>query len=376
VDSVSTKNDCVVNGYSNIKDATGKYGCNFGLTAPSVSGRFIPDHFETIVKYDTGSGVFMPCPAGLACPASRDLLTYSWSYADAPTRLAATGFVNADIGKIARQLDNNTFWTLTATTPTWIQFIYSGFVYSGVSSTVPGQPFITQIIAENSGNVTTQNYQGALARAVTLTTWNALGSTTTSCATCLTNGSVASSLFSAGVALTPAVSSASALSYTFATVPTAPTDIFMRAAETSGGDGVTSLLATPANSLEGAVKVVSGRVKVSNAYGSELLPLTLSATAQYYSANGWLNSTTDSITQLTLATSYTVGAGSSAVTLNPASGILAGGLLSIKLGKPSAGAGIATVTPTAPGYLPVIPGTATFGVYKNNNQFIYRRESY
>jgi MSHA biogenesis protein MshQ len=187
---------------------------------------------------------------------------------------------------------------------------------------------------------------------------------------------VASSLFSAGVALTPAVSSASALSYTFATVPTAPTDIFMRAAETSGGDGVTSLLATPANSLEGAVKVVSGRVKVSNAYGSELLPLTLSATAQYYSANGWLNSTTDSITQLTLATSYTVGAGSSAVTLNPASGILAGGLLSIKLSKPSAGAGIATVTPTVPGYLPVIPGTATFGVYKNNNQFIYRRESY
>lgn len=42
-----------------------------------------------------------------------------YEYADSTARLAATGFVTADIGKVARQLDNNSFWILIAITPTW-----------------------------------------------------------------------------------------------------------------------------------------------------------------------------------------------------------------------------------------------------------------
>jgi MSHA biogenesis protein MshQ len=128
--------------------------------------------------------------------------------------------------------------------------------------------------------------------------------------------------------------------------------------------------------VEGGVKVVSGRIKVSNAYGSELLPLTLTATAQYYTATGWVNSITDSVTNLVLAASYPVGAGSTAVTLTPSTGDLSSGKLTIRLGAPGV-TGTATITPTtAPGYLPVTSGTATFGVYKGNNSYIYRRESY
>lgn len=48
-------------------------------------------------------------------------LAYTWEYADAATREAATGFVPADVGKLARQLDTQTLWMLTATTPTWKQ---------------------------------------------------------------------------------------------------------------------------------------------------------------------------------------------------------------------------------------------------------------
>lgn len=48
-------------------------------------------------------------------------IPYNWSYADAATRTAATGFAAADVGKLARQLDTNALWMLTATTPTWVQ---------------------------------------------------------------------------------------------------------------------------------------------------------------------------------------------------------------------------------------------------------------
>ena len=120
-----------------------------------------------------------------------------------------------------------------------------------------------------------------------------------------------------------------------------------------------------------------GRLKLSNAYGSELLSLSLTATAQYYTATGWANNITDNITPLTFAANYPVGTGTTAVTLTPATSTLAAGILTVNLAKPSGGAtGKTTVNPAAPGYLPVTSGTATFGVYKGNNNFIYLRESY
>lgn len=46
---------------------------------------------------------------------------YTYVYANATARNAATGFVSADVGKLARQTDDNSLWILTATTPTWVQ---------------------------------------------------------------------------------------------------------------------------------------------------------------------------------------------------------------------------------------------------------------
>ncbi|MGA9032418.1 MAG: DUF6701 domain-containing protein [Sulfuricaulis sp.] len=47
IDSVSTKGNCVASNYSNTKDASGKYGCLFGLTADSAGiGRFTPAYFD------------------------------------------------------------------------------------------------------------------------------------------------------------------------------------------------------------------------------------------------------------------------------------------------------------------------------------------
>jgi len=48
--------------------------------------------------------------------------TVAFSYADATARAAATGFLAADVGKIAFQVSDGTFWLLTATTPSWAQY--------------------------------------------------------------------------------------------------------------------------------------------------------------------------------------------------------------------------------------------------------------
>jgi MSHA biogenesis protein MshQ len=318
IDSDPLKNDCIVGtaatAYSNTKDANGKYGCYFGIASDTpIFGRFVPDHFDTVV---TGG---MPCPNGLTCP-----------------------------------------------------LLFNGFVYSG-------QTFTTNVIARNLAGVTTLNYDSTigLSKIVTLGAWDAKGSIITQNPPAATNGTLSSNTVLAAAFKNGTTSTLYTLpnAYPSVTAPPGPTDIYMRAVDT---DGVTSLQTIPANSIEGGIKIVSGRIKVSNAYGSELLPLTMTATAQYYGTNGWITSATDNLSSLVLPATYAVGSGTSTVTLNPASGKLSSGVLSISLGKPGS-AGIATVTPTVPVYLPVISGTATFGVYSGSNRiirFIYQRESY
>jgi hypothetical protein len=53
-------------------------------------------------------------------------IPYAWTYASATTREAAVGLVSGDVGKFARQIDNNSIWMLVATTPTWVQVSSGG----------------------------------------------------------------------------------------------------------------------------------------------------------------------------------------------------------------------------------------------------------
>jgi len=62
-------------------------------------------------KFTTSEGIHIP---------------YQWAYADSTARIGASGFVTADVGKLCRQLDDNSLWMLTATTPTWMQVNGSG----------------------------------------------------------------------------------------------------------------------------------------------------------------------------------------------------------------------------------------------------------
>lgn len=55
-------------------------------------------------------------------PLAERHASHNYEYANAAARTGATGFVAGDLGKLSWQTDDNTFWILTATTPTWVAF--------------------------------------------------------------------------------------------------------------------------------------------------------------------------------------------------------------------------------------------------------------
>jgi MSHA biogenesis protein MshQ len=324
---------------------------------------------------------------------------------------------------------------------------FNGIVYSG-------QPFSLTVTAKNGLATpnTTVNYNATtgLSKATTLSAWDALGSTTTQNpgSGSLTNNTILAARFIAGaspllgtvgvtsgsttvtgtgtlfltqlaaadvinisgvnyvvsgitsntsltltasyIAATAAGIAADVMpTYSFAVGPTSRTNIYIRAIDT---DGVTSQRAT---SVEGGVQVVSGRIKISNAYGSEQLPLPLTATVQYWggASTGYVTSTTDNVSTVTVAkitrsnclgylqtsgACNALGVVSSVVSVPAAPPPY--GVFSIALAAPGAGkTGSEDLTVNTggwPAWLLSTTGHATFGVYKGSSYFIYQRENY
>jgi len=243
-----------------------------------------------------------------------------------------------------------------------------------------GQAFSALVSARNLVGALTTNYTGQFfAKAVTLGAAATGGgsaiaaaapggamSANVAAATTFTNGTNAGSL--------------AAPVFTFATAPTVPTSVFVRATDT---DGVVSLRAPAATSVEGGVKVVSGRIRIPNAYGSERLPLPMTATVQYYNAGAsWVTSTTDSISSfnsnLTSAGGNVVativnGLGGGVAVVSPGPVTVAAGVRTFTLAAPGV-SGNVNISLNAPIYLPSTVGLATFGIFRS--PLIYRRENY
>jgi MSHA biogenesis protein MshQ len=165
--------------------------------------------------------------------------------------------------------------------------------------------------------------------------------------------------------------------FTFAATPTSPTDVYVRAVDT---DLVSSRVSS---SVEGGVKVASGRIKIPNVYGSELLQLPVALTVQYYSGTYWLTSLTDNFTSFDsnlLAASGNVivdNVGSlppcNAEIVNPGAATVVAGQSTFNLATPGVRCS-ANISLNAPSYLPSSVGRITFGIYKS--PLIYRRENY
>lgn len=129
-----------------------------------------------------------------------------------------------------------------------------------------------------------------------------------------------------------------------------------------------------------------GRVKLTNAHGSEQFDLPIPSVAQYFNGVSWINNTADNCTAIPVAsvalTKTPAGLATSASLNNP----VVGGNLGLKLSKPGA-RGVVDITANVPAWLqydwnttsPTLENPtarATFGVYKGANEFIYLREAY
>ncbi len=246
---------------------------------------------------------------------------------------------------------------------------YNGIVYSA-------QPFSVSITAKNATDGTTTNYDSTLgfSKSVTLSALGALGTTIPPTGSG-TLGMTTEATFISGTF------TETAELYTFTTNPTTPTNIYIRAIDT---DGVSSLRSTnpTSTSIEGGVAVVSGRIKISNSYGSELLPLAMTATSQLYnSAGGWVTSSTDNLTSYSTSTNFisNILKGPLAAVSVKSPGIVTmnNGVSSFILNAPGNGySGTASINLNAPSYLAPVSGQATFGIYKGNDSIIYLREIY
>jgi MSHA biogenesis protein MshQ len=158
-----------------------------------------------------------------------------------------------------------------------------GFTYSA-------QPFTMQITARNFSGGKTLNYDGSFN-----TTPNFAKSTTLSDANAVAGGSLApSSIFP--TSYTAAVATASP-AFNFASAKTAPATIKLRATDT---DSVTS------STTEGTADIRSGRLRLQNVYGSELLALPVPLEAQYWNGLSYIRNQSDSCTVVPVS-SITMG---------------------------------------------------------------------
>jgi len=312
-----------------------------------------------------------------------------------------------------------TFKTFNDATCTPRSFTYIG---QGFGYVTAPQALIT---AQNAAGVTTQNYRGTLWRPVPAFAYSS-----------------ASGILDTGLATTPTVVSnndgtgnesvngTDLLAYVRnPTTPQAPfnANISLNLSVTDpseagvAGNGTINTT-TPAifNGTGSGIAFDSGnafrygRLRLSNAFGSELLDLPIPAEAQYWNGTVFITNTADNCTVIT-ATNIAMGNYlsnlSACETAISISGRLSAGKSNLKLVKPGAGNnGSVDLTvnlgTTATGQTCVAPlpatqqaavaanqtylqgkwaGTsynqnpharATFGVYKNANEFIYMREMY
>lgn len=315
-----SNSDSIPDNFSNVAIG-GRYGCNFGNTSNSdFFGRFIPDHF------------------GLATLAANSLID------------------RADI---------NTGASETCT---------SSFTYMG-------EDFKTrfELSARNAADAITLNYTGGHAR-FGLTTWSDYafaGSSGT-----LAAGSTApSGTWSNGVATVTATH----IVQRSATTPAAPYAGFAVSAQPSYSDGsLTVALAASTQVHAGTTEMRYGRLRLANAYGSELRALPVPVRAEHWNGTGFVTNTEDSCT---VVGAVTLNAAPTPCTLAPAiigaGGTLASGAGLLTLSAPGV-RGCTDLILTAPAWLQGRwsgatytenpKARATFGIFKE--KVLFRRENF
>lgn len=279
--------------------------------------------------------------------------------------LAANG-TSGNIGRFTpHHFDTSVVAPMTCSNPPFASCPAGGMAYAG-------QPFMVTVTARNAAEGATANYTGVFAKPVTLSATDAAGGSGTVAGT-LTPGTLG--------AFSGSANTGNTTSFAFTSNPNPPADVYLRAEDPA--DHVVSQ--TPGH--EGGLKVVSGRIKFGNAYGSEQLPLTVPISAQFYDGASWLTNQEDGVTQLdthlataggNIVANIINGLGGGVSVSTPGNKTFAVGKLgTFKLNAPNA-RGVVNLSINGPAWLSdlQVAGQVTFGIYKGRNEFIYRREAY
>ena len=272
--------DCVVGSSSNTASVLpaipGKYGCNVGNAVSPYFGRFIPDRFDTAVAQ--------------SCNA--------FTYSGQPFAVTVTAMNGAATPAITQNYDGTTggiFSKATALSPVVSAGgaaipAATGTLASGAATAASfrrGTTAVAGTVAVNNGSTavtgTGTAFSAQLAAGGTICissvcyTIASIGSTTT-----LTLANAYTGINATGLTMQMGQT------FTYTNRQTAPTGVFVRALDS---ESVTSLRTVPTSSVEGGTTVRSGRVRLSNAYGSELLSvgLPLPTAVEFYDAGpaGW-----------------------------------------------------------------------------------------
>ncbi|MDO9237976.1 MAG: hypothetical protein Q7U28_18305 [Aquabacterium sp.] len=198
--------------------------------------------------------------------------------------------------------------------------------------TYGGQPFALTVTAVNATEGTTANYDGSGATSPNMAKDVTISVTNGGTGTVSNNGDLFWSAFKSGEAKT------SVLSFNFAAKLTAPlVGGKVRATEkaSAGGDGVSS------SGYDATMSFRSGRLKVSNSFGSEKSNLLVPVQAQYWNGKAWVINSLDGCTSLTAASVVLAryydykGASTSAWTSTPSAVTISGGNGTLTLTAPS-----------------------------------------
>ena len=264
--------------------------------------------------------------------------------------------------------------------------------------TYSGQPFTSvTITAVNASGATTRNYVSTMASAINLSDANS-GSNFSNTSGKLSFGGVVNApvpadRFAAGVVTLSGAVAADAVAFTFNSRNTEPLSVrpgsnALQLRATSVADAVTST----GSETSAISPIYSGRVRMSNAYGSAQLPLAVTVAAQYYTGAGWVTNTADGGalgTRLGDVPAVSIGGGIVTAPRCPTlacdiNSVFTAGLLDLRMSAPGS-PGYADVILNVPPWLeypwqtagPADPrARATFGIYKGQNRIIYRRERY
>ena len=233
------------------------------------------------------------------------------------------------------------------------------------------EPIPVTISAMAAGDTVTRNYRGVFAQDVSLSAWS--GAAKDQARTGLIEPDVESKAFFYGKA--EALPKYDLLNPFRYTAPQAtwsePTSIYLRAIEASGSDVVTSK--SDNGAFEVGIRIVSGRLLVPNAHGSERLSLPLKVSAQYWTGKNWELSSKDQHSRVNSTKAVFSNSGALSLSITPAgSQPLSNGVASFSVKVTPAAAGKADLIINDLEWLPSTKGRLKFGTYQS--PLIYLRE--